>query len=84
MEIFAGEFAGNEVSSFLAGLRLGNPEQIQTSPPQLEAHSWFGDYGDGECELLDGYWFTGSAYPEVAQPELSPDATLIAYQNYFC
>jgi hypothetical protein len=82
MEIFAGEFAGNEVSSFLAGLRLANPERIHTSPPELEAGSWFGDYGDRERKLLDGYWPTCCAYSEVVPQPLSPDAALIGAQNY--
>jgi hypothetical protein len=82
MEIFAGEFAGNEVSSILAGLRLANPERIHTSPPELEARSWFGDYGDGERKLLDGYWPTRCAYSEVVPQQLRPDATLIGSQNY--
>jgi hypothetical protein len=82
MEIFVGEFAGNEVSSFLARLRLANPERIHTSTPELEARSWFGDYGDGERKLLDGYWPTRCAYSEVVPQQLSPDATLIVSQNY--
>jgi hypothetical protein len=85
MEIFVGEFAGNEVSSFLAGLRLGNPERIHTSPPQLEARSWFGDYGDGERKLLDGYRPTRCAYPEVTLALFkSPDVIPIASGNYYC
>ena len=82
MEIFALEFAGNEVSSFLAGLRLANPERIHTSPPQLEARSWLGDRGDGQCKLLDGHRPTGRAHSEVVPLQLRSAATLIAYQDY--
>jgi hypothetical protein len=83
VEIFAGEFAGNEVSSFLAGLRFANRERIRASPPQLEAGSWFGDRDNGERKLLDGHRPTGRSYPEVVQQQ-RPDATLIVYQNYSC